>query len=229
MRRVQAGGIRLAYRTWGPAGAPPVVLLHALGEQSSDWTPVALALAPSWRVYAPDLRGHGASDWSGPYTIEQLTADLHAFLDAFDLDQVTLGGHSIGAPARLPVRRAVPGSRRPPHPGRSRPAMAARTTDRYPSRGHAAVRLGRDRAEQRIHRAAGQLLARVAPAHPGPDVSRRGRTGQSCRPAPARRHGRPDPGLRADHDPGRAPGARRPAGRIHRRRDWFPRQGLCVD
>lgn len=112
MRRVQAGGIRLAYRTWGHAGAPPVVLLHALGEQSSDWTPVALALAPSWRVYAPDLRGHGASDWSGPYTIEQLTADLHAFLDAFDLDQVTLGGHSIGAPpaylyaARYPDRVA---------------------------------------------------------------------------------------------------------------------------
>jgi len=95
---VRAGGVRLAYRAWGPEEAPPVVLLHALGEASSDWAPVAEALAPAWRVYAPDLRGHGASDRPGGYTIEQLTADLAAFLDALGLDQVTLGGHSIGAP-----------------------------------------------------------------------------------------------------------------------------------
>ena len=74
------------------------MLLHALGEQSSDWAPVASALTPSWRVYAPDLRGHGASDWPGSYTIEQLTTDLAAFLDALGLDQVTLGGHSAGGP-----------------------------------------------------------------------------------------------------------------------------------
>jgi len=98
MQSVQAGRVRLAYRTWGSVQAPPVVLLHALGEQSSDWAPVAAALASSWCVYAPDLRGHGASEWTGSYTIEQLTADLAAFLDALDLDQVTLGGHSVGGP-----------------------------------------------------------------------------------------------------------------------------------
>lgn len=97
-RRVQAGGIRLAYRTWGPPEAPPVVLLHALGETSSGWAPVAAALTPTWRVYAPDLRGHGASDWPGSYAIEQLTADLAAFLDTLGLDRVTLGGHSVGGP-----------------------------------------------------------------------------------------------------------------------------------
>jgi pimeloyl-ACP methyl ester carboxylesterase len=78
--------------------APPVVLLHALGEQSSDWAPVAAELAGSWRVYAPDLRGHGASDWPGSYTIEQLTTDLADFLDALNLDRVTLAGHSMGGP-----------------------------------------------------------------------------------------------------------------------------------
>ena len=75
-----------------------MVLLHALGEQSSDWGPVAAALASSWHVYAPDLRAHGASDWPGLYTIEQLTMDLAAFLDALDLDHVVLGGHSVGGP-----------------------------------------------------------------------------------------------------------------------------------
>jgi 3-oxoadipate enol-lactonase len=107
---VRAGGVQLAYRSWGPAQAPPVVLLHALGEQAADWAPVAAALAPSWRVYAPDLRGHGTSDWPGGYTIEQLVTDLGGFLDALGLDQVILGGHSIGAPpaylyaARFPDR-----------------------------------------------------------------------------------------------------------------------------
>jgi pimeloyl-ACP methyl ester carboxylesterase len=98
VRRVRAGTVELACRVWGPGGAPPLVLLHALGEQSSDWAEVARALAPSWRVYAPDLRGHGASDWAGPYTIEQLTADLAALLDALELQRVALGGHSVGGP-----------------------------------------------------------------------------------------------------------------------------------
>jgi 3-oxoadipate enol-lactonase len=107
--RVQAGAIQLGYRTWGPAAAPPVVLLHALGEQSSDWATVAAALAPSWRVYAPDLRGHGDSDWAGSYTIEQLTVDLAAFLDALGLEQVTLGGHSMGAPPAYLYAARYPG------------------------------------------------------------------------------------------------------------------------
>jgi 3-oxoadipate enol-lactonase len=98
LRHVQAGAVRLAYRTWGSAARPPLVLLHALGEQSADWTPVAARLAASWRLYALDLRGHGASDWAGPYTIEQLTTDLAAFLDALDIERAALCGHSIGAP-----------------------------------------------------------------------------------------------------------------------------------
>jgi 3-oxoadipate enol-lactonase len=134
VRYVRAGGIRVAYRTWGPAEAPPLVLLHALGDTSSDWAPVAEALAPAWRVYAPDLRGHGASDWPGGYTIEQLTADLAAFLDALGLGQVILGGHSMGGPpaylyaARHPgrVARLVLEDPAPPWPRarrvRTRPA-----------------------------------------------------------------------------------------------------------
>ena len=112
VQHVRAGGVRLAYRIWGHAQNPPLVLLHALGESSADWAPVAPAFAPAWRVYAPDLRGHGARDWPGGYTIERLAADLAAFIDALGLDRVTLGGHSIGAPpaylyaARQPERVA---------------------------------------------------------------------------------------------------------------------------
>jgi 3-oxoadipate enol-lactonase len=98
VRHVQAGEVRLAYRSWGPAEAPPLVLLHALGEDSAGWASFAGALAARWRVHAPDLRGHGASDWPGRYTIEQLSTDLAAFLDALDLEHAGLVAHSIGAP-----------------------------------------------------------------------------------------------------------------------------------
>ena len=83
MRLIQAGGIRLAYRESGPASAPPLLLLHALGENSADWDQVAAALAGSCHVYALDLRGHGQSDWPGTYTLELLRDDVLAFLDAW--------------------------------------------------------------------------------------------------------------------------------------------------
>jgi 3-oxoadipate enol-lactonase len=113
-----------------------VVLLHALGEASSDWAPVAEALAPSWRVYAPDLRGHGASDWPGSYTIEQLTTDLATLLDALGLDRVALCGHSVGGPpaylyaARYPdrVARLILEDPAPPWPRARR--TVARPEDR---------------------------------------------------------------------------------------------------
>ena len=96
MPDVQAGTVRLAYRAWGRPGAPPVVLLHSLGDESSDWDEVAAALADSCRLYAVDLRGHGKSDWPGEYAAELLADDVVAFLDALGLAEVTLIGHSLG-------------------------------------------------------------------------------------------------------------------------------------
>ncbi|WP_283138270.1 alpha/beta fold hydrolase [Rhizohabitans arisaemae] len=91
-----AGGIRLAYRTCGPPDAPPLVLLHALAESAADWDAVMPAFAGAWRVYAPDLRGHGGSDRPGDYAAESMCADVLGFLDALALDRVDLIGHSLG-------------------------------------------------------------------------------------------------------------------------------------
>lgn len=93
---IEAGGIRLAYRVWGPPDAPPLVLLHALGESVADWGGVAPAFAGRWRVYAPDLRGHGRSEWPGDYSVELMRTDVLGFLDALELSQVDLIGHSMG-------------------------------------------------------------------------------------------------------------------------------------
>jgi pimeloyl-ACP methyl ester carboxylesterase len=97
LHAVEVDGLRLAYETWGAPEAPPLVLLHALGEDSSDWREIAPALADRYRVYALDLRGHGRSGHPGKYSYELLCDDVLAFLDALDLDRIVLVGHSLGA------------------------------------------------------------------------------------------------------------------------------------
>jgi 3-oxoadipate enol-lactonase len=91
-----SGGVRLAYRMSGDPGAPPLVLLHALGEDGTGWDRVAADLASSWRVYVPDLRGHGRSDHPGTYSYELMRDDVIGLMDALGLDRVTLIGHSMG-------------------------------------------------------------------------------------------------------------------------------------
>jgi 3-oxoadipate enol-lactonase len=95
-RVIETAGIRLAYRVSGSPGAPPLVLLHGLGDGAASWEGVAPAFARRWRVYAPDLRGHGRSDRTGNYSVELMEADLLGFLDALGLDRVDLIGHSMG-------------------------------------------------------------------------------------------------------------------------------------
>ncbi|WP_329417879.1 alpha/beta fold hydrolase (plasmid) [Streptomyces sp. NBC_00704] len=95
-RSVDVDGVRLAYEVSGPPEAPPLVLLHALGEDASDWGVVAPVLARSRRVHALDLRGHGRSDWPGDYTLQLMRDDVLGFLDALALDRVDLMGHSMG-------------------------------------------------------------------------------------------------------------------------------------
>ncbi|MBC9727969.1 alpha/beta fold hydrolase [Streptomyces sp. TRM68367] len=96
-RTVKANGITLAYRAWGPEDAPPVVLLHARGADGADWAGIAPALAAGpRRVYAPDLRGHGRSEWPGDYGYETLRDDVLGFLAALGIDRADLVGHSLG-------------------------------------------------------------------------------------------------------------------------------------
>ncbi len=52
------------YTVRGPAGAPPVLLLHSvhLSASSFEWRKNLNALSQNFRVYAPDLLGFGLSD-----------------------------------------------------------------------------------------------------------------------------------------------------------------------
>ncbi|MER8220704.1 alpha/beta fold hydrolase [Streptomyces sp. NPDC094143] len=95
-RSVDVRGIRLAYQVSEPPDAPPLVLLHALGGNATDWEPLMPVLARSRQVYALDLRGHGRSDWPGDYSLELMRADVLRFPDALGLGRVEPIGHSMG-------------------------------------------------------------------------------------------------------------------------------------
>ncbi|MFI8086216.1 alpha/beta fold hydrolase [Kitasatospora sp. NPDC086009] len=95
-RTVELPEVTLAYRESGPPGAPPLLLLHALGERATDWAGVLPDLAPRHRVLALDLRGHGDSGRPGRYGVEPMRDDVLAFLDALGLDRVDVVGHSMG-------------------------------------------------------------------------------------------------------------------------------------
>jgi pimeloyl-ACP methyl ester carboxylesterase len=100
VHHVDVGPLRLAYREVGEPDAPPLLLLHALGESSLSWDPLMDDLAAlGYRVLAPDARGHGDSDRPGDYRYEVLAADAVAFCEALAPAPaaVTVVGHSMGA------------------------------------------------------------------------------------------------------------------------------------
>ena len=101
-------GVRLGYDVTGEPDAPPMVLLHALGDSRADWAPVLARFARHHRVYAVDQRGHGDSDRPGVYSFDALCADAVAFLDALELTGVTLVGHSMGGVVTYRVALARP-------------------------------------------------------------------------------------------------------------------------
>ncbi|QES04376.1 alpha/beta hydrolase [Streptomyces venezuelae] len=99
VRTVTVDGVRLAYRVRGPEDAPPVVLVHGRGENSTTWTRVAAELAADHRVYAVDLRGHGLSDRPGGYGFDAFRDELGGFLTALGLTGATVVAHSMGGGA----------------------------------------------------------------------------------------------------------------------------------
>ena len=109
MQRVAAnGGISLAYEVSGVSSAPPMVLLHGLGDRAAKWRPVISTFAAYFRVFALDMRGHGDSDWPGIYSFQLMCDDVVAVLDALGLGKVTLMGHSMGGAVALLVAMQHP-------------------------------------------------------------------------------------------------------------------------
>jgi pimeloyl-ACP methyl ester carboxylesterase len=96
--RIRAGAVGLHCLVWGAETDPSAVLVHGNGAHAHWWDPLVPALVPGWRLHAPDLRGHGESDWPEPpaYRLSDLGEDLDAVLDALGPRPVVLVGHSMG-------------------------------------------------------------------------------------------------------------------------------------
>jgi pimeloyl-ACP methyl ester carboxylesterase len=92
-------GLRAHIIVAGDSHAQPVVLLHGGGTDSArlSWDPVIPALAPGFRVFAPDLPGYGESACpSVDCTMAFYIDVLNDLLEALELDRVTLVGISMG-------------------------------------------------------------------------------------------------------------------------------------
>lgn len=82
----------------GVAGGPCFVLVHGIGMGHRYWSDLADALARTGRVLALDLPGFGdAPEPERPLSMPESGDYLAALLDAEDLHDVVLVGHSMGA------------------------------------------------------------------------------------------------------------------------------------
>ncbi len=80
----------------------PLVMLHGVTLSCRTWCYQLHELAEDHRLLALDLRGHGESVPGGRgATIEAMAADLVEWLEALDLHDVVLVGHSMGSMVSL--------------------------------------------------------------------------------------------------------------------------------
>src|SRR3954465_7758604 len=102
-RIYESHGLRLHYADWGNDGAPVAILVHGGRDHCRSWDVIARALKPQYHVPAPDLRGHGDSDWTkgGSYALAEYVCHLAQLVRAIAAPQVTLVGHSMGGMVSL--------------------------------------------------------------------------------------------------------------------------------
>jgi pimeloyl-ACP methyl ester carboxylesterase len=94
---VKVGSTVVAYRSWGRAGSP-VILIGGAAEPSWVWHDVApLVAAAGHRVYALDLPPFGYTQRRGPYTMAGWLAILDGFERRLGIAPPILVGHSLGA------------------------------------------------------------------------------------------------------------------------------------
>lgn len=96
LRRVRVTDHETVVASYGEAG-PPVVFAHAIGLDWRMWEPVLGPLSTGRRLFAYDVRGHGAAAGSPtPFTMADTGRDLIALLDTLELDRVHAVGLSYG-------------------------------------------------------------------------------------------------------------------------------------
>ncbi|MCH9672065.1 MAG: alpha/beta hydrolase [Gammaproteobacteria bacterium] len=118
--------LRLHYVDWGNQEAPPLLLVHGGRDHCRNWDWVAEQLRHDYHIIAPDLRGHGDSQWllGGTYALTDYVYDIAQLLHQTKLTPVTIIGHSLGGgislhytgiyPEHVSKLVAIEGMGRPP-------------------------------------------------------------------------------------------------------------------
>jgi len=95
---VSSDGVTIHYDDKG-AGSAVIVFVHGWNCDRSYWDAQRDHFAESYRVITVDLAGHGESgDNREDFTMESFGADVAAVVEALDLNNVVLVGHSMGGP-----------------------------------------------------------------------------------------------------------------------------------
>jgi len=104
---VEVNGVRLGCRETGDRDGTPVVLLHGSGSSAGTWDRFAARLT-GCRAIAIDLRGHASSARTRRYALDSIRDDVLGLLEALDLRDAVLIGHSVGGYAALAAALAEP-------------------------------------------------------------------------------------------------------------------------
>jgi pimeloyl-ACP methyl ester carboxylesterase len=103
LKRIDAGLLNVGYADLGPAGGPPVVLLHGWPYDIHSYVDVAPQLASAgYRVIVPYLRGYGTTRFLSDETFRNgqpsaLASDIVDLMDALAIDRALVAGCDWGA------------------------------------------------------------------------------------------------------------------------------------
>jgi pimeloyl-ACP methyl ester carboxylesterase len=119
--------LRLHYLDWGNEEAPPLLLVHGNQDHCHNWDWLAERLRDTYHVMAPDLRGHGDSQWNvgSAYSHSEYVYDVAQLVRQTGSAPVRIVAHSLGGGVSLRYAGVFPdevvrlvcidGYGRPPH------------------------------------------------------------------------------------------------------------------
>jgi 2-succinyl-6-hydroxy-2,4-cyclohexadiene-1-carboxylate synthase len=96
----------LAHASWGEGS--PLLLIHGFTGNRDAWNHLRPLLGMRFRVFAPDLPGHGESPIGADTTFDRALEQLLALLDAHGLERVDVAGYSLGARVALGLGLRAP-------------------------------------------------------------------------------------------------------------------------
>ncbi len=90
--------LRLHYLDWGNESAADLLLVHGIHDHCHSWDWLAQSLCRRYHVVAPDLRGHGDSEWTlgSPYSYLEYVQDIAQLVRQRRLAPLTIVSHSLG-------------------------------------------------------------------------------------------------------------------------------------